>query len=154
MSDMLGIDLTVTPHFVAQDASVLDLMQRVRPIRRARPDQPQEWVDLDTLAGRENVAQALILRLLTPRGALAGLGHPAYGSRLWELIGRLKSDELRNLCRAFVLEAVAQEPRVEPQVLSFDFDLLAERFDTFVFTLAVKPRGGDAPVEVGLEVGL
>jgi|SRR5882724_96940 phage baseplate assembly protein W len=154
MADKLGIDLTVTPHFVAHDASALDLAKRVRPIRRARPDQPQETVDLDRIAGRQNVAQALILRLLTPRGALAGLGHPDYGSRLSELIGRLKSEELRNLCRAFVLEAVAQEPRVEPKALSLNFDLLAERFDNFVFTLAVKPRTDAAPVEIGLEVGL
>jgi hypothetical protein len=75
------------------------------------------------------------------------------------LIGRRKTEELRNLCRAFVLEAVAQEPRVEPKAEQLEFDLDAERQDNFVFTLAVKPRktpitpGGD-PVAVSLEVGL
>jgi phage baseplate assembly protein W len=101
----------------------------------------------------------LILRLLTPVGSLKTLGHPEYGSRLWELIGRRKTEELRNLCRVFVLEAVAQEPRVEPKAVSLDFDPASEQQDNFVFTLGVKPRvtaitpGGD-PVSVSLELGL
>ena len=153
-----GTDLVVVPGFAAHDAAALDLSSTMRPLARSRPETPPEF-DLTTWDGRENLAQALILRLLTPRGALATLGHATYGSRLWELIGRRKTEELRHLCRAFVLEAVAQEPRVEPKAVRLDFDLAAERQDNFVFTLVVQPSrtaitpGGD-PVAVSLEVGL
>src|SRR3954447_18132522 len=57
---------------------------------------------LAAVAGRANLAQALIVRLLTPRGSLAGLGHPAYGSRLGELVGRRNDVTARNLARLYV----------------------------------------------------
>jgi phage baseplate assembly protein W len=104
--------------------------------------------------GRENLAQALMLRLLTPRGVLMALGHAQYGSRLHELIGRNKTEALRNLCRAFILEVVAQEPRVEDQAVEITFHPDEETSASFVFTLAVKPRTGDAPIGLTLEVGL
>jgi phage baseplate assembly protein W len=106
------------------------------------------------LSERENLAQALILRLLTPRGSLAALGHASYGSRLHELIGQNKTAALRNLCRAFILEVVAQEPRVEDQAVEITFDEQAETLSSFVFTLAVRPRTGDEPIGLTLEVGL
>ena len=137
-----------------RDLAIYAHHRELRPVYRVSETLVGPARDFIVRDGRENLAQALILRLLTPRGALASLGHPDYGSRLWELIGRLKSDELRNLCRAFVLEAVAQEPRVEAKAGRLDFDLLAERFDNFVFNLVVQPRADAAPVEIGLEVGL
>jgi phage baseplate assembly protein W len=115
---------------------------------------PDQSVDLATVSSRKNLAQSLILRMLTPRGALASLGHSAYGSRLHELIGQRKTSALRNLCRAFVLEVVAQEPRVESKAVDLTFDEAAERFDTFVFTLAVSMVTGGDPVTLGLELGL
>ena len=53
------------------------------------------------------------MRLLTPRGELAELGHPEYGSRLNELLGTPNSETRRGLAKLFVLEALAQEPRIE-----------------------------------------
>ena len=60
----------------------------------------------------DNLAQALLLRFLTPLGELTLLGHPDYGSRLYELIGELNSDANRNRARMFMLSALAGEPRV------------------------------------------
>ncbi|NWG18885.1 MAG: GPW/gp25 family protein [Chloroflexi bacterium] len=69
-------------------------------------------VDLATIEGVDNLAQALLLRFLTPRGALAELGHPEYGSRLFTLIGELNNETNRNRARLYVLEALSQEPRI------------------------------------------
>ena len=154
MDLVFGTDLSVVPNLVAHDAAALDLTTKVRVFRRPRPGEPDTQTDLAPVDGRENLAQALLLRLLTPRGTLAALGHSEYGSRLHELIGRRKTEELRNLCRAFVLEAVAQEPRVEPKAVDLTFETDRERFDDFVFTLAVKPVAGGDPVSLSLEVGL
>src|SRR5438067_13826818 len=65
--------------------------------------------DLGAITGRANLAQALILRLLTRQGVLAPLSHPQYGSRLDELIGRLNDATTRNLARLYTVDAVAQE---------------------------------------------
>jgi phage baseplate assembly protein W len=154
MDRLFGSDLSVVPNMVAHDASALDLTTKTRVPRRVRPGEPMTPRDLAVIEGRENLGQALLLRLLTPRGTLADLGHADYGSRLHELIGRRKNEELRNLCRAFVLEAVAREPRVEPKAIDFRFELDHEQFNDFVFTLAVKPIAGGDPVELSLEVGL
>ena len=51
--------------------------------------------DLRTVDGRDNLAQAVINRLLTRQGELAALGHPRYGSRLHELIGEPNNVRIR-----------------------------------------------------------
>ncbi len=155
MASILGTDLAVVPLMVAHDASQLDLTLRRHLVRQIQPSFPTtEVTDLGTTSDRENIAQALILRLLTPRGALAALGHASYGSRLHELIGQNKTPTLRNLCRAFILAVVAQEPRVEDTANEIIFDEQAETASSFVFTLAVTPRNGEVPIGISLEVGL
>jgi len=162
----LGRDLSVLTGFAAHDASEVDLKRVDRPstpliarLLEAHGSPPPAGArvtvhDLATVAERENVAQAMILRLLTPRGALNALGHPEYGSRLHELVGEPKSEALRNLCRVFVLEAVRQEPRVQDAATQLDFDVLSEGADEFRFTLGIAPVTGGDPVTLGLEVGL
>jgi phage baseplate assembly protein W len=76
-------------------------------------------MDLETWSGLDNLEQALLLRFLTPAGALTDLGHPDYGSRLFELIGRLNNDTSRNLAKLYVLLALSEEPRVQ-RVISVD----------------------------------
>src|SRR5260370_6199017 len=73
-----------------------------------------DQVDLETLSARDNLAQALLLRFLTPVGELALLGHPDYGSRLHELICRLNNDNHRNIPNIYVLQALATAPRPQP----------------------------------------
>jgi phage baseplate assembly protein W len=154
MDQRFQVDLSVVPFMQATDSSQLDLNVRSQPTRRGSGQPPGELADLQLVDGRDNVAQALILRLLTPRGSLAALGHADYGSRLHELIGRNKTVAMRALCRAFVLEAVAQETRVEPRAVAFEFDLDAETPSSLSFTVSVQPRAGGAPIAVSLEVGL
>lgn len=150
----MSTDLLVAPGFVAHDASSVDLQRRRRPPRGTLAQSAREAHDLDLVDGRECIAQALVLRLLTPLGALSALGHAGYGSRLHELIGERKTPALRNLCRTYVLEAVAQEPRVEDRALALEFDVGAETPSSFAFTLAVTPRPDGEPVQLGLEVSL
>lgn len=83
----------------------------------ARPQ--NAGMDLETLRGVESLQQALLLRFLTPAGELTILGHADYGSRLHELIGELNNQTNRNRIRMMVLQAVAQEPRVQ-QVLALN----------------------------------
>lgn len=184
MSDgaLLGTDLRVVlgpPGMSAYDAAALDLRTRPTPPQRVAPrpgfvrtppadppadPRPQGWqpeppgagelTDLDTIGGRENVGQALMLRLLTPKGALAGLGHAGYGSRLGELVGQGKTEALRGLCRAYILEAVREEPRVQDKPLAITFDPAREQPSDFVVEIAVLPVSGGDPVALGLEVAL
>ncbi len=76
------------------------------------PRQETGKEDLETLTGADNLKQALLLRFLTPVGEMAVLGHPNYGSRLFELIGELNNQTNRNRAKMYVLQALSQEPRV------------------------------------------
>jgi phage baseplate assembly protein W len=149
-SDALATDLRVVlgpPTMAAADASSLDLRLGAGNVDRTL-DGPM------LLTGRENLGQALILRLLTPQGSLADLGHAGYGSRLHELIGRNKDEANRALCKAFVLEVVAQEPRVDDTAVAFDFDIASEGPSELRFSVAVQPVTGGDPVTIGLGVEL
>ncbi|HOU40211.1 MAG TPA: GPW/gp25 family protein [Promineifilum sp.] len=73
--------------------------------------------DLETVVADDNLKQALLLRFLTRRGELEPLGHPTYGSRLFDLLGERNTLANRNRAKLYVLEALAMEPRVA-EVLS------------------------------------
>jgi phage baseplate assembly protein W len=145
----LGNDLLVTPFFEADEWDTVDLTTNPRgtPYR----DEP---IDLGTAEGVANLQQALILRLLTPIGSLRDLGHAGYGSRLHELIGQENVAAARTRARAFVLQAIAQERRVE-KVLSLEIaPVTADAPHAVRITARVQPVGGGDPVSLGLEVGL
>jgi phage baseplate assembly protein W len=104
------------------DLHLLDDLERQNTRERGRDLHTQTraeppGTDLDTLAGLDNLRQALLLRFLTHVGELAPLGHPTYGSRLEELLGELNTETTRNRAKMFVLQALAEEPRVA-EVLS------------------------------------
>lgn len=148
----LGTDLKVIlgpPGLQARDGAGLDLLSVDGLPLGARPD-----FDLARTDGRENLAQALMLRLLTPVGALAPLGHAAYGCRVTELIGDLKTARTRALCKAYVLAAVAQEPRVDDSAVGFAFDPDSEGPSELRFTLTVRPKTSDPDVTLDLAVTL
>jgi len=69
--------------------------------------------DFILIEGRRNLEQAVIMRLLTPRGDLTQLGHPEYGSRVHELIGSGNTDTNRNRLKLFILESLKRERRIE-----------------------------------------
>jgi len=145
----LGRDLLVTPFYAATSWGTLDLVTDPRE----PPVQALEAVDLAVASDGDCLRQALILRLLTPVGSLGDLGHAAYGSRLHELVGEPGTAANRNLARSFVLQAVAQEPRVE-RVLAIEvIPVLPNQTDRLQIRLTVQPVAGGDPVSLGLEVG-
>ncbi len=68
--------------------------------------------DFATVSGRDSLAQALVMRLLTPQGELAALGHATYGSRLHEIVGAPNTETTRNLAKLHVIAALKAERRV------------------------------------------
>ncbi len=107
-----------TEHFL-KDIAIHAIHRELRPVYRLSERETVlangrdiEW-DFTPRDGKENLVQAVILRLLTPRGELTALGHADYGSRVYELIGRENSATNRNLMKLFILEALKLEARIE-----------------------------------------
>jgi phage baseplate assembly protein W len=109
---------------------------------------PGSVEDLAVIAGRDNLGQAIFLRLLTERGELTALGHPDYGSRLPELVGRENTANTRNLVKLFILEALAQEPRIA-RVLKVEVEPAPGTRDRVNVRLAVQPAGPTAVLDLG-----
>jgi phage baseplate assembly protein W len=113
------LEIEVANAHLLTDILLKDLDHRLRPVYAAAerttraPGRPGLLLDFDVASNRTNLEQAIITRLLTPRGELAPLGHPEYGSRLHELIGRENNDTTRNLMKLFILEALQLEPRIQ-----------------------------------------
>ena len=154
----LGIDLALTPAVgveserllvTADSWHALDLAAAPRRIGA----RTLESTDLEAAAGRSNLAQALILRLLTPLGDLAHLGHPEYGSRLTELIGRLNDEPTRNLARLYVIQAMDAEPRVR-KVDGLVVRVPPESPESVEIELRVLPLHDDEPLTIAIEVTL
>lgn len=105
--EQFGVDLRLLRDLRHQSDSNRgsDLSVKARPGSRTK--------DLETLAEVENLEQALLLRFLTQMGELTDLGHPDYGSRLFQLIGELNNETNRNRAKLYVLESLNAEPRVQ-----------------------------------------
>lgn len=104
-------------------------------------------VDLETLAGLDNLRQALLLRFLTSQGELEGLGHATYGSRLYELLGELNVERTRNRAKMFVLQALAMEPRVA-RVLAVKVTQNATVRERIDIDIRLTPIGSDTPLNL------
>ena len=105
-------------------------------------------LDYETIDGRDNLGQAVVMRLLTRRGELAELGHPEYGSRLDELLGAPNSETRRGLAKLFVLEALAQEPRIA-KVEEVTVTPAVEERDLVDILIRVQPVGAAETVTIG-----
>jgi phage gp46-like protein len=104
-------------------------------------------VDLETLAGLENLQQALLLRFLTHMGEMEVLGHATYGSRLHELVGELNVKRTHNRAKVYVLQALAMEPRVA-KVLAVTVAQNATDRTRMDIDVWLTPIGSDTPVNL------
>lgn len=103
--EVIGSDLMISDFEYGADL-VLTESEKKQGARR------REFGDLSVISGFANLGQAILNRLRTRRGELAELGHPEYGSRLYELIGSPNDDRTRELVRVLTVESLLQEPRV------------------------------------------
>src|SRR5262245_30354276 len=113
---------------------------RLREQRTAGPGGRGRVFELGIESGVNNLAQAILMRLLTPQGELAPLGHPEYGSRVHELVGRENVASTRNLLKLFVLDALKREPRVE-KVVKLSVEPTKGARSSVDVLLRVKPVG-------------
>jgi hypothetical protein len=159
---LLGTDLALT-HFVGEPSAIplesadswgsLDLQLSSGGITGRNGDA----LGIGVVRGRQNLAQALMLRLLTKQGSLASLGHPRYGSRLVTLIGAENNVTNRNLARLYTLDALEQESRVR-EVLDLAVDPVPGQPQSIRISFSVLPVADDdrdaSPLQLGLEMAL
>lgn len=111
--------------------------------------------DIDTVSGRENLAQAITNRLLTRVGELAGLGHPNYGSKLYLLIG--EPNNLRTQARAdfYMRQCLEQEKRIEEiTFIRFLDPGRLENRSTLRIEVGIKPIGSVDPFSISIPINL
>jgi phage baseplate assembly protein W len=137
-----------------RDLRIHAVHRELRPVYRVSEERAQirgarglNW-DLLLREGRDNLAQAIIMRILTPRGELAALGHPEYGSRVHELVGGRNTSTQRNLLKLYILEALGFEPRVAKvkELVVIPSPGLRTTLDV---SLKVLPVGTTGVVQVG-----
>ena len=115
--------------------------------RRVLPGE-EPSLDIGSVGGDQNLGQAIITRLLTPRGELSGLAHPEYGSRLHELIGRQNTATVRNLIKLFILDSLQGEPRIG-EVSEVTVTPAPGRRDGVSVLLRVQPVGAVSTLTIG-----
>jgi phage baseplate assembly protein W len=119
-----------------------DLTVAIQPGRLAIPD------DLETTTGEASAEQFLVDRLKTQQGELAALGHPEYGSRHHELIGQPNNQRTQNLIKVYVLQALAQEPRIETVLSANVYATSSPPRDTVQIDLTVQLIGQPNPLNL------
>ena len=133
MPDEYGTDLKLTRRTFEQltsDRDPVDLLTTVSG-------------DVQTVTGRQNLAQAIVNRLLTRRGELAVLGHSQYGSRLHLLVGELHNARTRGLAELYIRESLAHEPRIQSVTrIAFAPPTRGLERDTLYVNITVQPTGG------------
>lgn len=112
------------------------------------PGSNARYVDTDITKGKENLAQAITMRLLTPKGEMASLGHPEYGSRLHELIGQANTATKYSLAKLYILESLGAESRIE-KITDLVVVKVKGTRDQVKIVINVKPKGETDIVKIG-----
>jgi len=121
---------------------------------RTAVDIRYERGDLKLVSDRENLAQAIINRLLTRQGELSGLGHPNYGSRLYQLVGEPNTRRAQVLADLYIRESLAAEDRIR-EITSISFAPYSpiER-NVMKIQIVVHPADSSGPQAVSLALNL
>ena len=109
--------------------------------------------DLKTVDGRQNLAQAMINRLLTRKGELRKLGHPQYGSRLYQLVGELNNARVRGLAEIYIRESLGQESRiVEITQIEFAPVSRSQGRNVMQASISILPVGSSDPITITIPI--
>ena len=143
-------------HPFYQDLKLSDRSFDVQTSDRAYVDlQTNARGDLQMTAGRDNLVQAIINRLLTRQGELAPLGHPSYGSRLYTLIGEPNNLRSRARADAYIREALGQDSRIaKVTFVTFNPPGRGEERSTLRATIGVQPIGQTPGFSIILPINL
>src|SRR5215467_9324400 len=68
--------------------------------------------DIGTVTEEMNLAQAILHRLRTIRGELTDLGHPNYGSNIYDLVGEPNNQMTRDRIKVMIRDSLLEEPRI------------------------------------------
>jgi phage baseplate assembly protein W len=82
--------------------------------------------DILTISEIDNLAQAIINRLSTDQGELYDIGHPDYGSRLYEVIGEVNNEFTRRRIKVLIEECLVEEHRIKKVI---NVKVLPDNFD-------------------------
>jgi len=104
------------------------------------------------VSGKDNLVQALTMRLLVYRGHLEQLGHQRYGSRVAELIGEPLDRPNLELLRRYVRQALKEDPRVQ-EVTSLSVSARLDMPGAVDVRAGIRAITGDE-VELGLSLDL
>ncbi len=69
--------------------------------------------DFEFVTEEMNLAQAVLHRLRTIKGELIDIGHPEYGSKLYDLVGEPNNSMTRDRIKMMVRETLSEEPRIK-----------------------------------------
>lgn len=142
MEDLDGIDFKIAR--LNQSGTASD--------REFADIQVGESGDMDVITGNDNLGQSITNRLLTRQGELEWLGHTAYGSRLYELIGEPNGVLVRAKAELYIRESLLQESRVE-EVTGIHFEPVgrsAER-NALKVRIGIKSRSGEFTINLNLQ---
>lgn len=142
MEDLDGIDFKIVrlnQSGTASDRTFADI-------------QLSESGDMDVVTGNDNLGQSLTNRLLTRRGELEWLGHPEYGSRLYELIGEPNGVLARAKAELYIRESILQESRVEEITgIQFDFANNGAERNVLKAKIGIKSSAGEFTIDLNLQ---
>ncbi|WP_308722511.1 hypothetical protein [Paenibacillus polysaccharolyticus] len=100
--------------------------------------------DWEVLTGIDNIKQAVSQRLVTRRGSLTQ--HPAYGSRLHELIGLAEAPYIRQLVELDIHETLGDEDRIDGVIVD---SVIVQRTLMYIsLTIGVAGRKENIGVQV------
>jgi phage baseplate assembly protein W len=96
--------------------------------------------DLSTITAEDNLLQAITMRLSTEKGELYDLGHPDYGSRLFDVAGEVNNELTRQQIKLIVEECLSEENRIKKIVR---INVTQDRFDQHRVNVEVTviPKG-------------
>lgn len=69
--------------------------------------------DMELVSEDMNLAQAILHRLRTIRGELSDIGHPEYGSNIYDMVGEPNNETTRERLKMIVRNTLLQEPRIK-----------------------------------------